>query len=330
MQTDSARGRHAPRSSGFTLTELLVVIGIIAILVGILIPALGVARGSARKASTKSNMVVVLNAVQQFRADNRRYPGVLSVEEVSSQENVIGFTQSQNALLDLAGGVLPEMPASVPSSLENFIFEFDVRTFSGTRTIVVDTNAIGSAEGPGYLPDAGFIKPAKADDKQIPSRADNADQLRNIPDLLDSWGHPMALWMRNDVAAADAEFAAQYPEDGSALFYWGGGASYFNSDRQEGASLLTTLGANAPSSDDLVSTMEALLGHPAFPDQTGADVKPAAPRAEVILHSGGGSELFLQRPGEDVTRLHYDPDPMSDDEIGFDKQLFTDIISASN
>src|SRR5271154_2289678 len=74
--------RTSPRKIGFTLVELLVVIGIISVLIAILLPALSRARAQAKSVACLSNLRQLYYAFALYLEDDKGktpwYPGFLS------------------------------------------------------------------------------------------------------------------------------------------------------------------------------------------------------------------------------------------------------------
>jgi prepilin-type N-terminal cleavage/methylation domain-containing protein len=94
------------KKKAFTLIELLVVISIIALLIGILLPALGAARRTARQMQSNTQVRGIGQALTTFAQSNStRYPGI---DGSTGQPNAYAGTEALGAALaDQVTQVLP-------------------------------------------------------------------------------------------------------------------------------------------------------------------------------------------------------------------------------
>ncbi|MEM1330446.1 MAG: prepilin-type N-terminal cleavage/methylation domain-containing protein [Planctomycetota bacterium] len=306
----------ARRGRGFSLVELLVVIGIIVLLAGILLPALSGARRAARSTATQAQITDLGNAIDSFRADNQRLPGYFSPVQMGSPDNADsnrGLTALENAMLDLAGGIVD---ADDPNAN---IVELNPTTDSD-EDIFVNIDLIGAVGGPGYYtPPQGRFE---VNDFQAAGEGALA-----LPDVMDANGSPLMLWARDEGASGtlvnpdvtsfgpgDLPIAlVDSSGDTPAAFYLASNYGVLAGGRSSTESMLgedTVLNGSTLTAEDREISLAAVLGSPSFPSNTDADgnaidfestntndyedIFPSALRGSYMLMSAGSDEVFFE------------------------------------
>lgn len=287
---------HTIRRSGFTLIELLVVITIIAVVIGITVPALGFARELAKKSATNALVKDLTLSVEQFKADEDRAPGYFTPEEMGNEQNVTrGFSQMQNIMLDLVGGPVANNGVIASNALE-------VGPTVSTQ-IEVDPALVNIGESA-----KGYFTPRPQDYATVQGGVTGNSDHAELPEVIDSWGMPILAWAENDLGPEMT--VGSDPEDFVQLrstagtdpthFYWAQNAVYLQSnglgERQIDQAETSLLGF--AEAGNIPVHLTAILGSPsaaANPDAVPASLLPRVARGSIVFQSAGSDRVYLSK-----------------------------------
>lgn len=190
-----------PQLRGFTLIEILVVIGIIVVLLGILIPVVSKVRKSAQAATVQAQINDLQGSITQYQQDHGALPGPLPYNEIrrptgftmgvdtnsagTEYDNDLEETQitmAENLVLGLAGG-LELSPGGV--------VWYDPRLVGGGA---MSLNPGNPKKGRAYI-DQKNLSWRVVDDKKTGTYADGAGSATDseIPEILDTFPSPMPI-----------------------------------------------------------------------------------------------------------------------------------------
>ena len=282
---------------GFTLVELLVAIGIIMVLIGILLPALGKVSTKAKATATTATMNEFAKACDVFYTQFGYYPGIVPEAMLAATVNP-PISGTENALLHLMGGAIrnddPTYAASAGTE-----FTFGTTGTAGTGQVKIKINAIDIGKGPRiegkqYDP---FFTPK---DAQLKIAVGQVGQTAlPLPDLLDAWGQPIGYIRSSRPTGLITGNVADNPQ-----FFIEPLFPYFNSTGlgdlavDQTANSVFYAGTTANKQEYLAQ----LIRHPAMGSFTYlSDAKAGTPRGKYFLFSAGSDGIYFAKLGDGPT-----------------------------
>lgn len=321
-------GSHAhSRRGGFSITELLVVIFVIALIIAITVPALSSARASAKRTETSQLLSTLASGVAQFQLDENRQPGYFSVQDMGHSENATeGFSSMQNIMLEMLGGIVPETTPDAANIIR-------VGPRSGnTAKIKVDRNQINLAQPGGrklYWASLGSKVFERSDEGGLPTDTGTVRRLgytpgnsnppgnQQIREIVDAFGAPILAWAADDSLRTPVNTVDDFARIDSdtqptprARYYWNSNAAFLANGVQVGVQAklqyeppppaggtVHSLISEQRSAQDRQRTLTGLLGNPGSPlnpsDPTITNILPSAPVASITFHAAGRDSYYL-------------------------------------
>ena len=301
----------APR--GFSITELLVVIGIIVLLIGILLPALGRVREKARVTETTSVMEEFAKACDAFNQQFGFYPGIVPEKYLANDPQI---TPMENAVLHLAGGAVrqDELPIFIDGVQYDTLASIDwgneapnqVIQFQGpndTFSIAFNTSAVGDGpfiQGKRYAP---FFSPKGEQFRPGRYNTDDNPRFEYLPTVIDSWGQPVMYARRlrsNGPLVGEDTTSSQFSYDAQLRVLQAETLGDFSQNQLQ----YSILNRGTGTSDPKLDTFAQILRTPAIGFAT--QPQSGAPRGEYILISAGPDGVFFSTadgpgsPGQQV------------------------------
>lgn len=188
--------RKSAACGGFTLVEMLLVIGIILILISILVPTVTRVRIAAQVASTRQMISRIESGISQYYTDFQAYPGPFANTQIATSAGITtwtidgatggttNLTATENMFLGVVGGL------RINGANLNAVF-----TSTSMPTGPASLNTVNPKKYPGYVTVEAVETSAVVAPRFFPGNTKglggSSDTI--VPEIMDKFSSPMPI-----------------------------------------------------------------------------------------------------------------------------------------